>query len=292
MKKIKIALGKARISELFLANENSPLDLVHHPITPIHLVFRPMVEEIAFDVSELAMVTAIQAVEQNRDIVPLPITVWARHQHKCIIQNGEFTNFTPADLEGKRVAVRAFSQTTGAWVRTILDTEYGVDCTKIEWITQEASHVAGAPEPAFVVRDPNGASPLDLIKQGAVDAAIFGNDLPNEPWAKPIIVNPAKAGKTSLKETGIIQINHIIAVSRPFFEQRQSDVKMIMQRFLVARHQLSKYEQRMLPAGQDEMQKSVEKLIGSLLRQGLINRNLQFQDIFGDGMSLFKTLPL
>ena len=290
MKKIKIALGNTPISTLFLTNKNSSLNLVHQLVTPIHLAFRPMVEEMAFDVSELAIVTAIQAVEQKRNIVPLPITVLARVQHKCIIQNSEVTNFTPADLEGKRVAVRSFSQTTGAWVRAILDTEYGVDCTKIKWITQEAPHVVGAPEPPIVVRDPNGASPLDLIRKGVVEAAIFGNDLPDESWVKPIIANPNKAGKTSLEASGIIQINHIIAVSRPFFEQRRSDVKMIMQGFSAARHQLSKCEQRMLPAGQDEMQKSVETLVESLLRQGLISQNFGFQDIFGDGMSLYETL--
>ena len=290
MKEIKIALGKTPISNLFLANETSPLNLAQQSITPIHRAFRPMVEELAFDVSELAIVTAIQAVEHKRNIVPIPITVSARVQHKCIIQNGKFTNLTPSDLEGKRVAVRAFSQTTGAWVRTILDTEYGVDCTKIEWVTQEAPHVAGAPEPSVVLRDPNGSSPLDLIRQGAVDAAIFGNDLPDEPWAKPIIANPDKAGNDSLKATGIIQINHIIAVSRPFFEQRQSDVKKIIRGFSAARQQLSKNEQRMLPAGQGEMRKSVDKLVGSLLRQGLISQNFGFQDIFGDGMSLYETL--
>ena len=76
---------------------------------------------------------------------------------------------------------------------------------KIEWITQEAPHVFGAPEPSIVVRDPNGTSPLDLIRQGTVDAAIFGNDLPNEPWAKPIIANPDKAGEISMQETGIVR---------------------------------------------------------------------------------------
>ena len=67
---------------------------------------------------------------------------------------------------------------------------------------------------------------------------------------------------------------------------------MIMQGFAAARCQLDKYEQRMLPAGQDEMQKSVEEFVGSLLRQGIIIRDYQFQDIFGDGMSLDETLPL
>ena len=81
MTKIKIAIGEAPISKLFLANETRPLNLLHQPVTPIHHAFRPMVEKMAFDVSEMAIVTAIQAVEQNRKIVPLPITVWARLQH-------------------------------------------------------------------------------------------------------------------------------------------------------------------------------------------------------------------
>ena len=67
---------------------------------------------------------------------------------------------------------------------------------------------------------------------------------------------------------------------------------MIMQGFSAARHQLNKYEQHMLPAGQGEMQKSVETLVESLLRQGLISRHLRFQDIFGDGMSLYETMLL
>ena len=63
-----------------------------------------------------------------------------------------------------------------------------------------------------------------------------------------------------------------------------------MQGFSAARRQLSKNEQFMLPAGQDEMQRSVEMLIGSLLRQGLISRNFGFQEIFGDGMRLYQSL--
>ena len=67
---------------------------------------------------------------------------------------------------------------------------------------------------------------------------------------------------------------------------------MIMQGFSAARHKLSKSEQRMLPAGQHEIQKSVEKLVGSLLRQGLISREFRFRDIFDEGMKLYETLSL
>ena len=285
MEDVKIALGKTSISKLFLEAETGPLNLVHQAVSPIHRAFRPMTEEAAFDVSELAIVTAIQAVEYGRDIVPLPVTVASRVQHKCIIQNNKCSNFAPSDLVGKRVAVRAYSQTTGAWVRTILDTEYGLDCTQIEWITQEPPHVASALEPSNVVRDPNGASPYDLIFAGDVAAAIFGNDLPDEPWATSIIPNAEQAGKASLEKSGIVQINHIIAVSRSFFEQRQDQVKKIMLGFDTARRQLSADKQRMLPAGLDEMQTSVETLLRSVYRQGLISRPMSFHDIFGEALA-------
>lgn len=292
MKSITIALGNTPISNIFLEAQTAALNLEPKAIKPIHRAFRPMTEDTAFDVSELAIVTAIQAMEQNRNIVPLPISIASRIQHKCIIQNNNFTNLTHSDLEGRRVAVRAYSQTTGAWVRTILDTEYGVDCAKIEWITQEPPHVTDAPEPSNVIRDPNGASPLELIENGDVDAAIFGNDLPDAAWVKSVIRNAEEAGKISLEKTNITQINHILAVSRSFFEQREDDVKRIMAGFHSARQQLSHDEQRMLPIGEEEMQTSLETLLQSAFKQGLIGQKLGFNDIFGRGMSLYQTLSL
>ena len=58
----------------------------------------------------------------------------------------------PTDLAGKRVGVRAFSQTTGIWVRGILMDEYGVDHRAITWVTQEDAHVREYPDPPNVVR--------------------------------------------------------------------------------------------------------------------------------------------
>jgi 4,5-dihydroxyphthalate decarboxylase len=133
---------------------------------------------------------------------------------------------------------------------------------------------------------------LELIENGDVDAAIFGNDLPDAVWVKSVIPNAEEAGKVSLEKTNITQINHILAVSRGFFEQREDDVKRIMLGFRAARQQLSDDDQRMLPMGQEEMQISVEKLLHSALRQGLIGRKRGFNDIFGRGMNLYQTLSL
>ena len=131
MSKITFALGKTPISQRFLKSDFATTYCDHQAIAPIHQAFRPMTENVAFDASEMAIITAMQAIDFNREIVPLPITVAARVQHVSIIQNANFTALSPKELEGKKVAVRAYSQTTGAWVRALLETEFGVDCTTI-----------------------------------------------------------------------------------------------------------------------------------------------------------------
>ena len=47
----------------------------------------------------------------------------------------ELGTLSPKDIEGRRVGVRTYAQTTGLWVRGILQHDYGVDLDKVEWMT-------------------------------------------------------------------------------------------------------------------------------------------------------------
>ena len=53
----------------------------------------------------------------------------------------------PSDLAGKRVGLRAYTVTTATWVRGILAEDYGLDLSKVEWITFEDPHVAEYRDP-------------------------------------------------------------------------------------------------------------------------------------------------
>ena len=75
--------------------------------------------------------------------------VVSRGQHHTIAYNAERGTLKPSDLNGKRVGVRAFTVTTGTWVRGILASDYGVDLNKVEWITFEDPHVAEYHDPLF-----------------------------------------------------------------------------------------------------------------------------------------------
>ena len=103
--------------------------------TPTNKGFKPMVREQAFDVSEMAVVTYLMAKSVGKPMVLLPNVVLARFAHEFLLYNGKHGEMKPADLNGKRVGIRSFTTTTGAWLRGILANDYGVDLDSIDWVT-------------------------------------------------------------------------------------------------------------------------------------------------------------
>ena len=94
-------------------------------VEPIHKAFAPMVRRQAYELSELAIVTAIQALAYKKPIVLLPAVVASRLQRGCIIALASKGEIDPRSLANKRIGVRAYTQTTGMWVRAALREDYG-----------------------------------------------------------------------------------------------------------------------------------------------------------------------
>jgi len=83
----------------------------------IHRAFRRMVRTGDFDISEMALTTLAQAVAFDKPIAGLPVVVMRGFHHAATVVPKDSRLAAPADLHGKCVGVRAFSQTTGIWVR-------------------------------------------------------------------------------------------------------------------------------------------------------------------------------
>ncbi|MGH3975289.1 MAG: hypothetical protein ACRDS9_18470, partial [Pseudonocardiaceae bacterium] len=117
-----------------------------------------------------------------------------------------------ADLAGRTGGVRAWSQTTGVWVRGVLAEKYDVDLSSITWRTYSRGHVPEQPEPGFVVPAESGASLAEDLLAGRVDFAIMGNDRPDDSRVRSIIPEPAAAAEAWAAEVGFVPINHVLAV--------------------------------------------------------------------------------
>src|SRR5580700_6976416 len=104
----------------------SPLvNFVFADVKTVNKAFKALVREEKFDLGEVAIGTFLQAKAYGKPYVLMPAVVVARGQHHTIFFNPERGHLNPHDLNGRRVGVRAYTQTTGAWVRGFLHEDYG-----------------------------------------------------------------------------------------------------------------------------------------------------------------------
>src|SRR6478672_9221263 len=138
--------------------------------SPTNKGFKPMVRDGAFDVSEMAIVTYLMAKSFDKPMVLLPNVVVARFQHGHALYNARRGSLKPSDLNGKRVGIRSFTTTTGAWLRGILANDHGVDLNSIDWVTFEDAHVAEFKD--TTKRAPAGKQIVQMLIDGELDAVL------------------------------------------------------------------------------------------------------------------------
>ena len=288
---LSTALKRYPTTEALLSGKlkSSKLDFEFHEIEPIHDAFKPMAREQRFDVSEMAIFTFLQAYTFKKPLVLLPIVLAARFQHGCIVYNTDFhKEMTPAMLPGKKVGVRAYTQTTGAWVRNILSQEHGLDLKSVEWTIFEGSHLAEYQEPPFVKRAAAGEKLLPMLMSGKVDAGILGNDLPDDPKIKAVIPDAAKAGRAWHEKTGLIPINHMLVVKRDLLRFRPDLVRELYSLFKQSKAAASVAAGAidMRPIGYDNIAPSLELVIQLAYEQQIIPTRFSVAELFAESRAV------
>src|ERR1700744_1104167 len=167
--------------------------------SPTHKGFKPMVREGAFDVSEMAIVTYLMAKSVGKPMVLLPNVVMARFQHALVLYNAKQGTLKPADLNGKRVGIRSFTTTTGAWLRGILANDHGVDLNSIDWGTFEDAHVAEYRD--TTKRAPAGKQIVQMLIDCQLDAVL--GEKSEHPDLKPLFADAAAAEQVWSAKHGI-----------------------------------------------------------------------------------------
>jgi 4,5-dihydroxyphthalate decarboxylase len=253
-------------------------------IKPANKFFKPMVRELRFDISEMALGTFLQARAYGKPLLLLPATIVGRFQHGAMLCSSA-RPVTPADLPGKRVGVRAYSQTTGAWIRGILQNDYGVDMDRVKWVTFEDGHVAEIPDPPGVERAAPGKTILQMLRDGELDAAILGVDLPKDPAFQTVIPNPEEAAAQWYAKHKAIHINHMVVVTEALAKSNPDAVREVF-RLLKASKQAAGLPKPgsldMLPYGLEVCRPSLTTMIRYQQHQKLLPRPLTVDELFDD----------
>ena len=285
--KLQTMLGNYPNTKALKSGEISS-DLVDFDFVEVKVanqLFKKVVREAAYDVAELAIVTYLQAKTYGKPYALVPATVLGRGQHHTIAYNPQRGFLSASDLAGKRVGVRAYTQTTGTWVRGFLADDYGVDTTKIRWITFEAPHLAEYNDPAFVTRAPEGKTLMQMLLDGELDAAIVGDKISDARLA-PLFADADAVARKWAERHGGIPINHMVVIRDSIVRSRPDLVREVYRMLLESRRAVPP------PAdgsaldpwrfGIEANRASLKIIIDYSFRQKLIPRLFSVDELFDD----------
>ena len=225
------------------------IELIPTILHPSELFWRQL-RFADFDVSEMSFSSLMMArAGGDERWVGLPIFTTRKFFHAQILVRRDAGIDKPADLRGKRVGVPEYQQTAALWARGILQHEFGVSPTEMEfWMERVPSHShAGAtafkPPPGVTIHQiPADKDIGGMMLSGELDAVLHyltsrnlvdrsRADLDNHPAIKPLFADPAGEGVRYFRKTGIFPINHGMVVRRAIAEQHPWVVLNLLKAF-------------------------------------------------------------
>lgn len=273
-------------------------------VHPMNRAFAPMAMEQAYDFSEMAIVTFLQAFAYRKPIVLLPVVMLNRFHHGSIVVRADSPIRTPKDLEGKRIGVRAYTQTTGTWTRGILHAEYGVDLARLTIVTQDGAHVRDYADPPGCIRVSKDKPLAEMLLDGEIDAWIGGRDVPRVPDYRTVVADAETAELAWYERLGILPINHMAVLRADLYEAHPWIAEEIFAALVRAKtayldrlaasgaHEPDEiFKARLvrdgkdpLPFGIEPLRRSLERIVDYAFAQSLIPERYAADDLFDPRM--------
>ena len=167
------------------------------------------------------------ANEGFRDYSLLPVFPLRMFRHRSIFIRTDRGIDRPEKLRGKKIATPGFSSTSLTWLRGILQHEYGVSPSEIQWVVSSRDSSAKTsgkvsrqesvvPEGLSVARGPEGKDESDLLESGEVDALFHAAEprayVQGHPEVARLFGDYRKTERAYFARTGIFPIMHAVAI--------------------------------------------------------------------------------
>jgi 4,5-dihydroxyphthalate decarboxylase len=256
--------------------------------------FRRMVRTLDFDLCEIALTTLAQAHAYAKPIIGLPVVLMRGFHHGALMCRSDSPISGPQDLVGKHVGVRAYSQTTGIWLRGILQSDYDVHPGSITWVTAEDAHVLEYHDPPNTVRLAPDADLSALLMAGEIDAGIALAGL-DPTQVRTVIPDADAAAAAWYARTGAYPVNHVVCIKRSLLDQHDWLEAELMDLFTAAKRaaHAPSAEARwqsivgddVLPYGLAANRRGIELCVDYAAQQGLIPVAYRPEDLFAAALT-------
>ncbi|HLH96675.1 MAG TPA: PhnD/SsuA/transferrin family substrate-binding protein [Xanthobacteraceae bacterium] len=206
-----------------------------------------------FDVSEMSVSSLLMArAGGDERWLGLPVFTTRKFFHTEILVRRDAKIDRPSDLKGRRVGVPEYQQTAALWTRGVLQHEFGVAPTEMEFFMERVpthSHAGAtafkAPPGVTIRQIPAEKSIGSMMLSGELEAVIHyivnknlvdrsTVDLANHRDIKFLFPDPWAEGVRFYRKTNIYPINHGMVIRRELAEKHPWVVLNLLKAFEAA----------------------------------------------------------
>jgi len=201
--------------------EGIDLDITHVP--PGELFTQLAAHPRAYEITEQSLSSHVLWTSKDENpFVGIPVFPSRFFRHNCIYVHEDADINEPADLKGKTVGgFITYQETAVVMMRGMLDDEYGVSPSDVEWVFQSEERIPFKyPDDVSITHTTGNDNVLEMIGTGELDALLspvmppaFGDTV------ERLFENFKQVEMDYFDRTNVFPIMHIIAVREDLIEE-------------------------------------------------------------------------
>src|SRR5579871_2923585 len=200
------------------------IELNYLALQPAEIFWR-MLQYREFDASEMSLSNYTSLVSDgDAPFIAIPAFPSRVFRHGYFFVNAEKGIRGPADLKGKRGGVPEYSMTAAVYMRGLLQHEYGVRPSDVEWVQGRADRLGRKlPSDIRLSEAPAGAELGDMLERGEIDFLMTANNplafRRGAPNVKRLFPNYRELEQDCYRRTKIYPIMHTVVIRRDIYDR-------------------------------------------------------------------------
>ena len=177
---------------------------------------RRMLHDGEFDVAEVSLASYILARSRGAPFTAVPVFPRRLFSANHIYVGAHSGIHQPADLIGRRVAIRGWQVSLSVLAKGDLKSRHGVDWRDIHWVVQDAEEIAFSDPRVRLEAMPAGKTGAQMLMAGEVDAYIDPKPplavLRGEAGVRLLFSDQRQACREYFAERGCFPAVHVLAI--------------------------------------------------------------------------------
>ena len=296
------------------------IELNYITLQPAEIFWR-MLQYQEFDVSEMSLSNYTSLISGGHSpFIAIPVFPSRVFRHGYFFINTKKGIEKPADLAGKRGGVPEYSMTAAVYMRGLLQHEYGVKPTQVEWVQGRTDRLGRAlPSDIKLTQAPAGTELGDLLEKGGIDFLMTANNplsfRRGSPHVRRLFPNYMELEKDYYRRTKIYPIMHTVVIRREIYDRDPWVALSLYKGFVRAKEYsirllletgspkasfawlqpMIEQEQAIIgkdwyPYGIEANRPTIEALLQYTMEHGLSDRRLTVEELFTP--STLRDIPL